>query len=52
MTNTSVANSITQLQEDRTEPISSSPYLMFKFSTFTVETRRTYNRKEWRDYCR
>ena len=40
-----VANSMTQLQDSKSEGISSSPYLMFKFSTRSEITRKYYERR-------
>ena len=40
-----VANSLRQLQDNKGEGISSSPYLMFKFSTRSEITRKYYERR-------
>jgi hypothetical protein len=40
-----VANSVMKLQDIRAEGISSSPYLMFKFSTRSEITRKYYERR-------
>jgi integrase len=40
-----VANSMTQLQDSKSEGISSSPYFMFKFSTRSEITRKYYERR-------
>jgi hypothetical protein len=45
MTSGIVANSMTQLQDNRRESISTSPYVMFKFSVRSETTRKYYGRR-------
>ena len=45
MTSSIVANSMTQLQDNRAESISLNPYVMFKFSVRSETTRKYYERR-------